>query len=145
MNVFTAMAISSSGLVAQRMKMDLIASNLSNINTTRTPEGGPYRRKELLLISRPAGSDFGKMMESSLESQLRKVKVRGVVDSKRQIKRVYDPHHPDADKMGFVAMPDINLVEEMVNMIMATRSYEANVAAINSAKEMAMEALKIGR
>lgn len=145
MDIFTAMAISASGLSAQRLRMDLIASNLSNMYTTRTPEGGPYRRKDLVLMAKPAVSDFGGILEARLEKQLRKVEVVGIKESKDSVKMVYDPNHPDADATGYVAMPDVNLVTEMVNMIMTTRSYEANVAAINAAKDMAMAALKIGR
>jgi flagellar basal-body rod protein FlgC len=125
--------------------MDLISSNLANIHTTRTPEGGPYRRKRLVLKAVPAVTDFGKVFESRIEGRLRKVKVLGIKDDAGRVKMVYDPSHPDADRKGFVAMPNISLVEEMVNMLMATRSYEANVAAINAAKQMAMEALKIGQ
>lgn len=145
MNIFSAMAISASGLSAQRLRMDLISANLANMYTTRAVGGGPYRRKELVIAAVPAVTDFAQMLESRIESQLSRVKVLGVRDSARDPKMVYDPHHPDADKLGYVAMPNISLVEEMVNMIMATRSYEANVAAINAAKNMAMEALKIGR
>ena len=145
MNILSSLAISSSGLRAQRLRMDLIASNLANIHTTRTPEGGPYRRKELVIGAVPAKRDFGAIMESQIESQLSIARVVGIRESKDAFKMVYNPTHPDAAQNGYVAMPNINLVEEMVNMLMATRSYEANVAAINSAKNMAMEALKIGR
>lgn len=145
MNIFSALAISSSGLRAQRLRMDLIASNLANINSTRTPEGGPYRRKELVVSAVPVVQNFKSLLESRLDAQFRKVEVLGIKESDGPLKRVYNPVHPDADEKGYVSMPNINLIEEMVNMLMATRSYEANVAAINSAKNMAMEALRIGK
>jgi len=108
--------------------MDTIANNVSNINTTRTPEGGPYKRQQVVLSSKGTGEG---------------VRVAGIVRNEGQPRLVYDPQHPDADESGYVAMPDINIVTEMVNMVAATRAYEANVTVIGAAKSMSMKALEI--
>ncbi len=147
MDFFDSLHISSTGLSAQRLRMNLISANLANINTTRTKNGGPYRRKDPVFAARvPAQkASFREMLASRRNEQLKEVAVVEIVeDSRPPIKR-YDPTHPDADLNGYVAMPNINLMEEMVNMISATRSYEASVTAIKSAKDMALQALEIGQ
>lgn len=147
MDFFDSLHISSTGLSAQRLRMNLISANLANINTTRTTDGGPYRRKDPVFAARvPAQkASFREMLANRRNEQLKEVAVVEIVeDSRPPIKR-YDPTHPDADLNGYVAMPNINLMEEMVNMISATRSYEASVTAIKSAKDMALQALEIGR
>ncbi len=137
---------SAAGLSAQRFRMKLIASNLANVNTTRTAEGGPYRRKDPVFAAVPAGEEFGRMLKGSLEEgALTEVKVIAVRQDERPPVLKYDPGHPDADARGYVAMPNINVIEEMVNMISATRSYEANVTAVKATKDMALDALDIGR
>lgn len=145
MNFFDALHISSSGLSAQRLRMNLISSNLANVNTTRTSEGGPYRKKEAVFAASQQEQGFQNILDSQLKGKTSEVKVLGVVESSAPFQLKYDPAHPDADKKGFVKMPNVNLVEEMVNMISATRSYEANVAAVSAAKKMALKALEIGR
>jgi len=127
--------ISASGLFAQRVRLDAIASNIANVNTTRTESGGPYRKQEVVFMSNT----------NPFESGRAGVEVDEVVESQDPPKMVYDPSHPDADASGMVAMPNINIVEEMVDMITATRSYEANVQAIQAAKSMANRAMEIGR
>ncbi len=147
MDFFDSLHISSTGLSAQRLRMNLISANLANINTTRTQDGGPYRRKDPVFAARvPAqNASFREMLANRRNAQLKEVAVVEIVeDSRPPIKR-YDPTHPDADLNGYVAMPNINLMEEMVNMISATRSYEASVTAIKSAKDMALQALEIGQ
>ena len=145
MDFFSALQISSSGLSAQRMRMNVISSNLANINTTRTPEGGPYQRKDLIFAACPAKQLFEDVLSRRQDTRLSEVKVAGIVNDPREPLLKFDPQHPDANKDGYVAMPNINLIEEMVNMMSAARSYEANVAAINASKKMVGKALEIGR
>jgi flagellar basal-body rod protein FlgC len=145
MDFLTALNISSSALSAQRLRLDVISSNLANINTTHTPEGGPYRRREVVFAALPATDDFGEVLNSEMEKNLRKVEAVDVIIDRRPPKMIYDPQHPDANASGYVGMPDINVMEEMVNILSATRSYEANVAVINATKSMAAKALEIGR
>jgi flagellar basal-body rod protein FlgC len=133
--------ICSSGLAAQRAKMDVITSNLANVGTTRTPEGGPYKRKEVVLGSRDAVDDF----DSQLRDVLQAVEVKEIVEDKNGIKLIYDPAHPDADEKGFVAMPNINVVNEMAEMINVNRSYEACATAFDATKNMALKTLDIGK
>jgi len=116
------------------MRLDAIANNIANANTTRTDRGGPYRKMEV--VFRAKADSSGNMSG---------VDVEDVIESSDPPKMVYEPSHPDADSDGMVAMPNINIVEEMVDMISATRAYEANVQAIQAAKSMAMKALEIGR
>ena len=133
MDLFTAMDISASGLRAQRTRMNVISSNLANAQTTRTNEGGPYKRRDVIF------------KESSFEGQLASVEVDGIVTDSTPGKQIYDPGNPDADDSGYVTMPNVNMMEEMVNMINATRAFEANSIAVKSQKDMALKALTIGR
>jgi len=127
--------------------MDLIASNIANVNTTQTPQGGPYRRKDLLVTAVPAVSnfDFSDILEANLNNSFYKVIPISVIEDQRPFKVVYQPSHPDADKNGYVKLPNISPLEEMVNMISALRAYEANVTVINNTKSMILKALEIGR
>ena len=145
MDFFDAIHASSSGLSAQRLRMNLISGNLANVNTTRTREGGPYRRKEAIFAARPLEESFKKILADRQRSQLSMVKVNRIIEDSNPPVMKYDPQHPDADEKGYVAMPNINVMEEMVNMISATRGYEANVSALKAAKEMAARALEIGK
>ena len=145
MDFFDALHISSSGLSAQRLRMNLISANLANINTTRTKDGGPYRRQDPIFAAQPHAASFREMLRSRQTEYLREVAVVDIVEDTRMPIMKYDPSHPDADDNGYLAMPNINLMEEMVNMISATRSYEAGVTAIQSAKDMALKALEIGQ
>lgn len=144
-NFFDALHTSSSGLTAQRLRMNVISSNLANANTTRTPEGGPYQRKDVVFAAQPLQESFGSMLRSKMSSSLSEVRVAGIVTDPRPPDLVYDPSHPDANEEGYVAKPNINVMEEMVNMISATRSYEAGVTVVNATKKMALKALEIGR
>ncbi len=132
--MFTSFSVISSGLEAQRIRLNTISSNLANINTTRGPKGEPYRRQDVLFTAIPADNEG-----------LVKVKVLDVIEDARAFKVIYEPGHPDADENGFVKLPNINSIEEMVNMLSAIRAYEANVSAFNSTKEMMQKALEIGR
>ena len=144
MDFFDALHVSSSGLSAQRLRMNLISANLANINTTRTKAGGPYRRKDPVFAAQAPQGSFREMLRDRQEMRS-KVAVLGIVEDSRAPIRRYDPNHPEADRNGYVALPNINVMEEMVNMISATRSYEANVSAIKAAKAMALKALEIGQ
>ncbi len=145
MDFLTAIKISSSGLKAQRTRMNVVSSNLANINTTRTDEGGPYRKKEVVLSSTNVKDKFGKELKESMNGQVKEVKVTGIVEDQSAPKKVYEPGHPDANEEGYVAYPNINLMHEMVNLISASRSYEANITAINASKGLALKALELGR
>jgi flagellar basal-body rod protein FlgC len=143
MQIFKAMRISSSGLSAERLRMDTIASNIANSSTTRTESGGPYKRKIAVFQE-----SLEKQMSFISEKQDflgNGVKAVAIVEDSSPFKKIYDPSHPDADSEGFVNMPNVNILNEMVDLIAATRAYEANVTAINAAKNMALKALEIGR
>lgn len=143
---FSGFRISSSGMTAQRTRMNAISSNMANINTTQTPEGGPYRRKDVVFEAMPDAKTFGDVLSArSPQSEMNKVQVVDVVSDRRAPLLKYEPDHPDANPEGYVAYPNINLMEEMTNMIQATRSYEANVSALQAAKDMALSSLEIGR
>ncbi|HET6466273.1 MAG TPA: flagellar basal body rod protein FlgC [Nitrospiria bacterium] len=144
MDIDQALAVSASGLDAQKTRLNTIASNLANVSSTRTAEGGPYRRRDVVFKSVPVQETFQAAMDSSLENN-QGVEVSDTVLDQRPFKRVYEPQHPDADPDGFVSYPNVNPAEEMVNMLSALRSYEANVTAMNATKSMAMKALEIGR
>ncbi len=133
MRLFTAFEISSSGLAAQRIRIDTIAANIANAQSTRTSEGGPYQKKAVLF------------REILSESDGEGVVVTQVAADPTPGPRVYEPAHPDADADGYVQMPNVEIATEMVDMISATRSYEANVSAMTAAKRMALKALEIGQ
>jgi flagellar basal-body rod protein FlgC len=145
MDIYDALRTSSSGLSAQRMRMNLISANLANVNTTRTPEGGPYRRKEVIFEARPKSTSFREVLQSRQGRLPAEVSAIKVFDDPRPPVLKFDPGHPDADEQGYVRLPNVNMMEEMVNMISATRSYEANVAAVKASKDMALKALEIGK
>jgi len=145
MDFFDALHTSSSGLSAQRLRMNLISSNLANIRTTRTPQGGPYKRKDAIFEAKPVSESFKDVLRSRGAKGVSEVKVAGIIEDPAQPIMKYDPNHPDADEKGYVGMPNINLMEEMVNMITAARSYEANIAAVKASKSMALKALDIGK
>lgn len=145
MDFFSSMNVSSSALTAERTRMNLISSNLANANTTRTPEGGPYKRKDAVFSTAPVENPFDRALEGAAAQQVRKVEVSEIIEDQNPPRIVFDPGHPDANPQGYVAMPNVNVVEEMADMIGATRAYEANVTAVQAAKSMAMKTLEIGR
>ena len=149
MDLTDSVAISVSALDAQRRRLDVIASNLANAQSTRTDGKGPYRRREVVFRSTPVIPKFQKAIRHALASGPNKgfvgVQVAGIVEDQKPGKSVYDPHHPDADAQGMVHMPNVNVMEEMVNMISASRAYEANVQAIGAQRAMWNRALDIGR
>lgn len=145
MDFLTSLKISASGLAALRKKQSAISSNIANAQTTKTPEGGPYRRKEVAFGSEPARESFGDILEGELDEQAQSVHATEVISSNKPPILKYEPNHPDADETGHVAYPDINVMEEMADMISTHRAFEANVTAINTTKQMAIKALEIGK
>jgi flagellar basal-body rod protein FlgC len=144
MDFLTGMRLSASGMTAQRERMNTINSNIANINTTRTPKGNPYHRKDILFEAIPKQKNFGEILTGN-QAKLQRVQVTDVLPDRRAPIFKYEPDHPDANEDGYVSYPNINLMEEMANMIQASRSYEANVSALQATKNMAMTALEIGR
>jgi len=145
MDFFSAMDISASALTAERTRMNLISSNLANANSTRTAEGGPYRRKDAVFTATPAPApgSFGAALGKA--AQARGVEVSQIAEDQNPPRLQYEPSHPDADPQGYVAYPNVNVVEEMADMISASRSYEANVTAAQAAKSMALKTLELMR
>ncbi len=151
MGMFDSFNIASTGLTAQRLRMDLISSNVANATTTRTPEGGPYQRKRAIFAPENIRTNYKsplvpERIDAGIGQGVRVVKIE---QDTSPFRLVYDPTHPDAiktgPKMGYVEMPNINVVMEMTDLISASRSYEANVTMINNAKSMYNKALEIGR
>ncbi len=152
MGMFTAIGTAASGMSAQRLRLDVISNNIANADTTRTPEGGPYHRSRVVFKPRVEEPYFKipflpKKLDNGIGSGVRVAEISKDKDAK--IRLVYDPTHPDAiqsgPKAGYVEMPNVNIVEEMVDMISASRSYEANIALVNGSKTMFMRSLDIGR
>lgn len=145
MGLDQALDISVSGIEAQRRTMELIASNLANINTTRTVYGGPYRRKVALLSEKPL--DFSQALSDAEIKLSRKesagVEVVDIIEDQTPFQKVYNPSHPDADAQGFVSMPNVNLSNEMVDLIFTSKLYEANITAFNATKKMKQDTLQI--
>lgn len=140
MGMFDVLAISSSGLRAQRNRLEVIATNLANVHTTRTEGGGPYRKKDIVFASDDVSDEkFGMLLKRKVEG----VKVAAIEESNKPFEKIFDPGHPDADKEGYVSLPNVNVMEEMVDMMSATRSYEANTNVISATKHMFMKALEI--
>lgn len=138
--------VSSSGMSAQRTRMNTISSNIANINTTRGVEGGPYQRKQVIFEAMPETKDFSEVLGvRSPRAEVQRVQVTEVVPDGKAPLLKYEPDHPDANAEGYVAYPNINLMVEMAEMLQATRAYEANVSALQSAKDMANASLEIGR
>lgn len=147
MGYFGALDIGASALTAERLRMDTISQNIANVNTTRTENGTPYRRKTVIFEEKAIDTPFSDYLSASSRDRIagKGVRVAKIAEDSTPFKRVYDPGNPDADADGYVQMPNVDIITEMVNMISATRAYEANVTSINTAKSMAMKALEIGR
>ena len=141
MNLLTALDVNASGLTAQRQRVEVSSANLANSQTTRTEEGGAYRRKDVVFQA----SSFHDSLGSAMSQGVTGVEVSGVVEDSRPFDRRYEPGHPDADKEGYVSYPNVNAMEEMANLVEAARSYEANLAAIGIVKTMINRTLDIGR
>ncbi len=145
MGSFKIFDIASSGMYAELKRIEIISTNIANVNSTRTPEGGPYRRKEVVFKEKPLEDEFEKSLESAQENIASGVEVAEIKDDPSPFIVKYDPNHPDADQNGFVRYPNINVVHEMVDLVSAGRSYEANVTVIQSIKNMISKAFEIGR
>lgn len=147
MGFFHSMNVSASGLTAQQARMDIISQNIANVDTTRTEDGTPYKRKTVLFQERTGGTSFSTHFSTAMNEATsgNGVRVSQVVEDKREGTKVYDPEHPDANDEGYVEKSNVNIVDEMVNMISASRSYEANVTAINTTKAMMSKTLEISR
>lgn len=143
MDYFAAFDVSASGMEVQKTKLDTVALNLANVNTTRTAAGGPYQPLQVIIGERTQGAGFESLM-SSYHSSFRGAEVVDIRPQVTEPRMVFDPDHPDANNDGMVAFPNINPVSEMVNLLESTRAYEANVRAVNAAKTMAIRALNIG-
>jgi len=140
MDLLDTLNISGSGLAAQRVRLQTVASNLANARTTRTAEGGPYRRRAAVFESNPI-DNFG----TQLDQALAQVEVAGIEIADQGGRVVHDPNHPDADANGYVTYPDINLLHEMVDLMTTSRSYEANANVVETTRDLALRALEIGR
>ena len=141
MDFLTSLEASASGLYAQRERMNIIASNLANLETTRTDKGGPYRRKMVVMRSKSMAGSFKNIMDRQVEG----VQIEQIVEDKSPFNKVFNPSHPDADKDGYLLKPNVELIVETTNMLMARRAFEANIAAIKAARQMILKALEIGR
>jgi flagellar basal-body rod protein FlgC len=148
MNLFNMFALSGAGMAVQRERMSVISGNLANAETTRTAEGGPYRRRNILFQAVPADVGFADLLSESFFERregLLSVEVAGIRQSTRAPRQIFDPNHPDANGAGYVSFPDINVIEEMVDLMSAVRSYEANLTAYNTTKGLVRRLLEIGR
>lgn len=147
MSIFRAIHMSASGLTAERTRMDVIAQNIANANTTRTQSGDPYRRKVIIFREAKVESSFQDILRKKeiRRSGSKGVEISGIVEDRSAFRRIYDPGHPEADQNGYVMMSNVDPVTEMVDMISATRAYEANATALSSSKNMLLKALEIGK
>ncbi len=149
MAFLSSMNISASGMTAQKLRMDIIAENITNINTTRTEEGGPYQRK-MVVFQAVESDSFKNQLESAISANAKPQADAGVIvteiaEDPTDFKAVYNPTHPDADENGYVLMPNVDLIVETVDSMEASRAYQANVTSFNAVKSMASSALEIGR
>lgn len=146
MSFFNSINVSASGLTAERLRMDLISENIANANVTRTPSGTPYRRKVAVFRAQEANS-FEQLLSAAKGSNSlgNGVEIAGIVEDQSPFKKEFNPNHPDADSEGYVSLPNVEIVNEMINLISASRAYEANITAVNTTKTMAMKALEIGK
>lgn len=148
MSMFSSFDINASGLTAQRYRMDVISENVANANTTRTEDGSPYRRKVVSFAQKGDQTPFSHVLGSIRDSRYsgQGVKVTGVFeDQETEMKRVYDPSHPDADENGYVTYPNVNIVTEMTDLIDASRAYEANATAFSASKSIASAGLQLSQ
>ena len=152
MCMFNDIDIAASGITAERLRLDVVSNNLANVNTTRTENGTPYRRQIVVFEPR---EDFESVLQTNINKDNSQgarinqvgqgVRARAIIEDQSPFRAVYEPGHPDADAQGYVMMPNVNAVAEMIDMLSASKAYEANVAAVNAAKSMALKALDIGK
>jgi flagellar basal-body rod protein FlgC len=142
MSLFASLAVSASGMAAQRIRAAVLVENIANSDTTRTPEGGPYRRKDAVFTTSSLGSDFSSELDQQMQTG---VKVQDISVDNRAPEKLYMPGHPDADAEGFVSLPRTNPAEDMVDLTSANRSYQANVAAMSAVKDMIQKSIDLLR
>lgn len=145
MSLFQLLSVSASGLEAQRRRAEVLTENLANSETTRTSQGGPYRRKDVIFASAKAEQPFQSVFQTELGSGVEGVRVAEVVEDQREPDRRYVPGHPDADAQGYVAFPRMNPAEDMVDLLNTTRSYQSNIAAMSAVKDMIQRSLDLMR
>ena len=145
MSFLDILRIGSSGLSAQRIRQEIISSNVANASTTRTEDGKPYVRKDVVFAPSRVSADFNDYLTSYLDGGLQGVRVSEIIEDERPFVRRFMPNHPDADGEGYVSFPNVNVIEEMVNLVEATRSYEANLSVMNATKSMAVGAIDLGK
>lgn len=147
MSFFNSINISATGLSAERLRMDVISKNIANAQTTKTANGGPYRRQVVTFGTNSKNIPFSRYLNEAAKKnlKLKGVEATGIKEDQSPFKEVYDPGHPDSNAEGYVLMPNVDIITEMSNMITAARAYEANITAMNSTKSMAMKALELGR
>ena len=145
MDFLSSFNISGSGLTAQKMRMDVISQNIANAEVTKTEDGTPYRRKMVVLSSIKQNNSFKDALSKAYNINTGGVQVDSIVEDQSALLPVYNPNHPDANKDGYVMLPNVNTGQEMIDMLSASRAYEANVTAFNAIKAMALKALEIGR
>jgi flagellar basal-body rod protein FlgC len=141
MSLFSALSVSASGMAAERTRAELLVQNLANAETTRTAEGGPYRRKDVIFSSAPQSSAFSAVFQNELNPQATGVEASDVVEDTRDPEMRYMPGHPDADKNGYVAFPNVNPAEDMVDLLGASRGFAGNVAAMSAVKDMILRSI----
>lgn len=145
MDFLSSLNISGSGLTAQKLRMDVISQNIANAEVTRTENGTPYRRKMVVLSSIKGENSFRDALDKATKVKTGGVQVQSIVEDQAPLVPVYNPNHPDADEEGYVMLPNVNTAQEMIDMLGASRAYEANVTAFNATKTMVLKALEIGR
>ncbi|MCC7498227.1 MAG: flagellar basal body rod protein FlgC [Bryobacterales bacterium] len=145
MSLFSSLSVSASGMAAQRTRAELLVENMANAETTRTAAGGPYRRKDAVFASERQSSPFSSVFQNQLDGGLEGVQVTGIVEDQSEPEKRYLPGHPDADKDGYVAFPRINPAEDMVDLMGASRGYQANVAAMTAVKDMIFKSIDLLR
>jgi flagellar basal-body rod protein FlgC len=143
MSLLSALSVSASGMSAQRTRAELVVENLANAETTRTPEGGPYRRKDAVFSSAPQTSPFGAVFQTEMESGVTGVQVSDVIEDSSEPTKRYLPGHPDADQDGYVAFPNVNPAEDMADLLSAQSGFHANVAAMTAVKDMILHSIDL--
>jgi len=145
MKILTALRLAASGLATQKVRLDVSAMNLANAHVTRTLEGGPYRAKNVVVAATPLPQDFAEKLDEALATKLSRAQVIAVIDDQSPFKEVFDPGHPDADERGYVKYPNVDVMTEMVELLEASRAYEANLSVVNITKSLALKTLELLR
>ena len=145
MSLLSSISVSASGMSAERERAEVLVENIANADTTRTAEGGPYRRRDVVFQSDSVSSPFSSVLHNQMDTQVKGVSVSDIIIDSSDPERRYMPGHPDADKDGYVAMPRVNPAQDMVDLLGASRSYQANVSAISAVKDMIQKSIDLFR